>query len=65
MLDKELSTSSTRLRKTDRRESHVQSGQSNRASFLGWAVDWGVRDFHGCLTRRGTTHNAFLITAKR
>lgn len=25
------------------------------------AVDWGVRDFHGYLTSRGTTYNAFLV----
>jgi len=24
-------------------------------------VDWNVRDFHGYLTRRGTTYNAYLI----
>ena len=25
------------------------------------AVDWGIRDFHGYATDRGTTYNAFLI----
>lgn len=25
------------------------------------AVDWSVRNFHGYLTDRGTTYNAFLI----
>ena len=25
------------------------------------AIDWGVRDFHGYLTSRGSTYNAFLI----
>jgi flavorubredoxin len=29
------------------------------------AVDWSVRDFHGYLTSRGTTYNAFLITADK
>ncbi|MEM2110419.1 MAG: MBL fold metallo-hydrolase [Candidatus Bathyarchaeia archaeon] len=24
-------------------------------------IDWNVRDFHGYLTRRGTTYNAYLI----
>ena len=28
-------------------------------------VDWGVRDFHGYLTARGTTYNAFLILADK
>jgi len=28
-------------------------------------VDWGVRDFHGYLTSRGTTYNAFLILADK
>ena len=25
------------------------------------AIDWGIRDFHGYLTDRGTTYNAFLV----
>lgn len=25
------------------------------------AIDWGIRDFHGYQTKRGTTYNAFLI----
>ncbi len=25
------------------------------------AVDWGVRNFHGYTTDRGTTYNAYLI----
>jgi flavorubredoxin len=25
------------------------------------AIDWGIRDFHGYLTSRGTTYNAFLV----
>jgi flavorubredoxin len=25
------------------------------------AIDWGVRDFHGYLTSRGSTYNAFLV----
>ena len=25
------------------------------------AIDWSVRDFHGYLTRRGTTYNAYLV----
>jgi flavorubredoxin len=29
------------------------------------AVDWAVRDFHGYLTRRGTTYNAFLVLADK
>ena len=29
------------------------------------AIDWGVRDFHGYLTNRGTSYNAFLITADK
>lgn len=27
------------------------------------AIDWDVRDFHGYLTQRGTTYNAYLILA--
>lgn len=29
------------------------------------AVDWSVRDFHGYLTSRGTTYNAFLVMADK
>jgi flavorubredoxin len=29
------------------------------------AVDWGLRDFHGYATQRGTTYNAYLILAEK
>ena len=29
------------------------------------AIDWGIRDFHGYLTERGTTYNAFLVVADK
>ena len=29
------------------------------------AIDWGIRDFHGYLTERGTTYNAFLVMADK
>ncbi len=29
------------------------------------AIDWGVRNFHGYLTSRGTTYNAYLIQADK
>jgi flavorubredoxin len=29
------------------------------------AIDWSVRDFHGYLTQRGTTYNAFLVLAEK
>ncbi len=29
------------------------------------AIDWAIRDFHGYLTERGTTYNAFLILADK
>lgn len=35
---------------------------SDRVYWVG-AVDWSIRDFHGYLTSRGTTYNAFLIKA--
>ena len=25
-------------------------------------VDWNLRDFHGYITRRGSTYNAYLIS---
>jgi flavorubredoxin len=29
------------------------------------AIDWAIRDFHGYLTSRGTTYNAFLVLADK
>jgi len=29
------------------------------------AIDWAVRDFHGYLTSRGTTYNAYLVLADK
>jgi len=29
------------------------------------AIDWNIRDFHGYLTNRGTTYNAYLILADK
>jgi len=29
------------------------------------AIDWDIRDFHGYSTNRGSTYNAFLVTADR
>lgn len=29
------------------------------------AIDWGIRDFHGYSTHRGTTYNAYLIVADK
>jgi anaerobic nitric oxide reductase flavorubredoxin len=29
------------------------------------AIDWGIRNFHGYSTHRGTTYNAFLIVDKK
>jgi flavorubredoxin len=35
---------------------------SDRIYWVG-AIDWGLRNFHGYLTSRGTTYNAFLVMA--
>jgi flavorubredoxin len=37
---------------------------SDRVYWVG-AIDWGLRNFHGYLTSRGTTYNAFLILADK
>jgi flavorubredoxin len=29
------------------------------------AIDWNIRDFHGYMTKRGSTYNAFLIMADK
>ena len=39
----------------------------NVAENIYWvgAIDWAIRDFHGYLTERGTTYNAYLILAEK
>ena len=37
---------------------------SNHVYWVG-AIDWGIRDFHGYATPRGTTYNAYLILADK
>jgi flavorubredoxin len=37
---------------------------SDRVWWVG-AVDWGVRDFHGYATQRGSTYNAYLVLADK
>jgi flavorubredoxin len=37
---------------------------ADRVYWVG-AIDWGVRNFHGYLTSRGTTYNAFLVLKGR
>jgi anaerobic nitric oxide reductase flavorubredoxin len=33
--------------------------------FLVGVVDWNLRDFHGYITERGTTYNAYLVTDEK
>jgi len=37
------------------------------AEGINWVgvVDWNIRDFHGYMTRRGTTYNAYLISDEK
>jgi len=37
---------------------------TDRVYWVG-AIDWGVRDFHGYRTGRGTTYNAYLVLAEK
>jgi len=37
---------------------------TDRVYWVG-AIDWAVRDFHGYLTSRGTTYNAYLVMAEK
>jgi len=37
---------------------------TDRVYWVG-AIDWSIRDFHGYLTGRGTTYNAFLVLADK
>jgi flavorubredoxin len=37
---------------------------SERAWWVG-ALDWGIRDFHGYATQRGTTYNAYLVMGEK
>jgi flavorubredoxin len=37
---------------------------SDRVHWVG-AIDWGIRDFHGYSTERGSTYNAYLVMADK
>ncbi|TRO47881.1 MBL fold metallo-hydrolase [Candidatus Bathyarchaeota archaeon] len=37
---------------------------SNGINWVG-VIDWNIRDFHGYITRRGTTYNSYLILDKK
>ncbi|MHC4247774.1 MAG: FprA family A-type flavoprotein [Planctomycetota bacterium] len=37
---------------------------TDRVYWVG-AIDWGVRNFHGYLTSRGSTYNAYLVLAEK
>lgn len=37
---------------------------TDRVYWVG-AIDWGIREFHGYSTRRGTTYNAYLVLADK
>jgi flavorubredoxin len=37
---------------------------TDRVYWVG-AIDWGIRDFHGYATSRGTTYNAYLVMADK
>ena len=37
---------------------------SNGINWVG-VIDWNIRDFHGYITRRGTTYNSYLISDKK
>ena len=55
--------------KMDRQELQMrevfQARQVTDSVYWVGAIDWGVRDFHGYLTSRGTTYNAYLILADK
>ena len=37
------------------------------AEGINWVgvVDWNIRDFHGYVTQRGSTYNAYLIETRK
>jgi flavorubredoxin len=37
---------------------------SERVYWVG-AIDWNIRDFHGYMTKRGSTYNAYLVLAEK
>ena len=41
----------------------IQSAKVSDSVYRVCAIDWAIRDFHGYLTSRGTTYNAYLILA--
>ncbi len=45
--------------------SHFQAVKVSDRVFWVGAIDWNLRDFHGYLTSRGTTYNAYLIVTDK
>ncbi len=44
---------------------HLKAIQISPSVYWVGAIDWGVRNFHGYATNRGTTYNAYLIMADK
>ena len=42
----------------------MNTSLSNNVHWVGY-VDWSVRDFHGYRTERGSTYNAYLVSARK
>ena len=50
------------------REEHMKPFSAVQVTERVWwvgAIDWAVREFHGYLTSRGTTYNAYLVLADK
>ena len=43
----------------------MQSVQISESIWWVGAIDWGLRDFHGYETPRGTTYNAYLVRGEK
>ncbi|OYD14838.1 MBL fold metallo-hydrolase [candidate division WOR-3 bacterium JGI_Cruoil_03_51_56] len=44
---------------------HFEAVRVNEHVYWVGAIDWGIRNFHGYTTSRGTTYNAYLILADK
>jgi len=50
---------------TSKNQTPFQAVKINEHVYWVGAIDWGLRDFHGYATERGTTYNAYLILADK
>ncbi len=60
-----MSTAYGKDRLREVKAKHFEAVRVSEHVYWVGAIDWGIRNFHGYTTSRGTTYNAFLILADK